>query len=293
MYVPEDDATKLAAAIRYLAGCPESVCRMGRHARELAEQVFSWDHKVLQFRNVLSLTLSNSKARAAGAARTEALIGKRLFDCLLSGTALILLSLPLAIIAILVKLTSTGPVFFFQSRAGFHETPFNIMKVRTMVDARAVNGNIQPDGDRLTRFGCFLRSTSLDELPELINVLKGEMSLVGPRPLFLRYLPYYTEREHSRHNLRPGITGWAQINGRNHLAWSERLEKDVWYVENWSFWLDIRILLVTVCKVLTRAGVAVDSQIEEPDFDAERRRTGSMTTIPEARMTFHPSSNPR
>ncbi|RKX62201.1 MAG: hypothetical protein DRP37_02185, partial [Thermodesulfobacteriota bacterium] len=148
--------------------------------------------------------------------------------------------------------------------------PFTIYKFRTMTDAMDAKGNLLPDGQRLTPLGGFLRSTSLDELPELFNVLKGDMSLVGPRPLVMKYLPYYTDREQLRHSVRPGITGWAQVNGRNLILWDERLAMDVWYVENWSICLDLRILAITILKVLRREGAAKDPDSVEIHLDQER-----------------------
>ena len=148
------------------------------------------------------------------------------------------------------------PVFFLQERPGLNGIPFLMIKFRTMSDARDTNGELLPDVDRLTSLGRFLRSTSLDELPELWNVLKGDMSLVGPRPLLVEYLPLYSERQSRRHDVRPGVTGWAQVNGRNALSWEEKFELDVWYVENHSLWLDIKILFLTVWKVVKRDDIS-------------------------------------
>lgn len=172
-----------------------------------------------------------------------------------AATGLLLCAPILAVIALLVRLKLGSTVLFRQQRPGLHGKPFTLYKFRTMTNARDANGNLLPDADRLTNFGRFLRRTSLDELPELINVLKGDMSLVGPRPLLIRYLPYYTERERKRFEVKPGITGLAQISGRNHLLWDKRLELDVQYVEQQSLLLDIQILLRTVIKVLKRADV--------------------------------------
>ena len=177
----------------------------------------------------------------------------------------------LALLACLVWLRHGRPILFAQDRAGLGGKPFRLYKFRTMTNERDSEGQLLPDGKRLTALGCILRSTSLDELPELFNVLKGDMSLVGPRPLFLRYLPYYSEREALRHTVMPGITGWAQINGRNYLPWEERLGLDVWYVEHWSLWLDVKILLKTIVKVIAREGVSADPDQAETDLDQERR----------------------
>ncbi|HDQ04859.1 MAG TPA: sugar transferase [Deltaproteobacteria bacterium] len=183
--------------------------------------------------------------------------GKRIFDFTVAFFALILFSPLLFITACLVRLRLGSPVIFRQERLGLKENPFVIMKFRTMTDAKDENGNMLPDAERLTRFGALLRRASIDELPELINVLKGDMSIVGPRPLFMHYLPYYTERERLRHTVRPGITGLSQVSGRNYLPWDERLETDVQYVEKMSFLMDLQIMLKTIVRVLNTKDVAV------------------------------------
>jgi lipopolysaccharide/colanic/teichoic acid biosynthesis glycosyltransferase len=182
-------------------------------------------------------------------------LGKRLLDLALTIPALILLAPLFALLAFLVRLKLGSPVLLRQVRPGLHGQIFTLLKFRTMTDARDADGNLLPDSERLTRLGRFLRKTSMDELPQLWNALKGDMSLVGPRPLFVKYLPYYTERERRRHNVRPGITGLAQISGRNQILWDERLELDVQYVENQSFALDLYILLKTVWKVVARSDI--------------------------------------
>lgn len=195
---------------------------------------------------------------------------KRSFDifCILVASPAML---PLiAILALLVKLKIGSPVIFSQERPGFHEEPFLLYKFRTMNDKCDERGQLLPDGQRLVPFGRILRRTSLDELPELYNVFKGDMSLVGPRPLLMRYLPFYTSVERVRHEVPPGITGWAQINGRNLTPWDERLAMDVWYVENATFLLDLKILFLTVFKVLKREGVSADTAEVETDLDQER-----------------------
>ncbi len=197
--------------------------------------------------------------------------GKRLFDVFVSSVALILFLPLLALLAIVVRLMLGAPVLFRQVRPGLHHRPFTIFKFRTMRDEYDAAGEMLPDSIRMTRLGSLLRSTSLDELPELFNVLKGEMSLVGPRPLLPRYQPWYTARELRRFDLRPGITGWAQINGRNALGWDERFQHDVHYVENCSLLLDIRILFLTVGKVLRRDDVHVDTTFTEGALDDVRR----------------------
>lgn len=198
--------------------------------------------------------------------------GKRILDIIISGLALIILSPLLVILAVLVRVLLGGPVLFRQQRAGQHKRAFSIAKFRTMTNACDPQGNLLSDSERLTSFGKFLRATSLDELPELWNILVGDMSLVGPRPLLLRYNAYYSERESRRFELLPGLTGWAQINGRNTLAWDERLELDVHYVENCTLALDVKILFLTVFKVLRRENVHVNTDLVESYLDEERQR---------------------
>jgi sugar transferase EpsL len=181
---------------------------------------------------------------------------KRIMDVVVSGTGLLVLLPLLAIIAIAVRLSLGSPVLFRQVRAGRRGLPFTIIKFRTMRDACHTDGREASDADRLTKLGRFLRSTSLDELPELFNVLRGDMSLVGPRPLLMEYLPFYDRVQSRRHEVRPGITGWAQVNGRNAVTWDEKFRMDVWYVDNQSLWLDLRILMRTGLLVLVRDGIS-------------------------------------
>jgi lipopolysaccharide/colanic/teichoic acid biosynthesis glycosyltransferase len=195
---------------------------------------------------------------------------KRLVDVLASAGGLLVLSPVLLAVAVAVRWSMGSPVLFRQVRPGRHAVPFAMYKFRTMRDAHDENGNPLPDGERLTSVGRFLRKTSLDELPELINVLRGDMSLVGPRPLLMRYLPYYTPREQRRHDVRPGITGWAQVNGRNTARWAERLEMDVWYVEHQSLWLDLKVLARTAASLLGQKGVVVDPRSAMLNLDEER-----------------------
>lgn len=197
---------------------------------------------------------------------------KRGFDILLSGMALILLSPVFLVVAFLVRTKLGSPVIFHQERPGYRERIFTLCKFRTMTDARDEKGELLPDAERLTAFGSFLRSTSLDELPELWNIFRGDMSLIGPRPLLTGYLPYYTERERLRHTVRPGLTGLAQVSGRNFIAWDERLEKDVEYVEQLSFLLDLRILFQTIAVVLKKEDVAVETDSVEGFLWDERER---------------------
>ncbi len=191
---------------------------------------------------------------------------KRALDVLGSGAGLVVLSPVLAGVALAVRLSLGTPVLFRQVRPGRGGRPFTMYKFRTMRDARDARGEPLPDAERLTAVGRFIRSTSLDELPELVNVLRGDMSLVGPRPLLLEYLPLYTAEQARRHEVRPGITGWAQVNGRNALSWEEKFELDVWYVEHRSFWLDLKILLLTVVKVFAREGVSQEGQATMEKF---------------------------
>jgi sugar transferase EpsL len=196
---------------------------------------------------------------------------KRLFDAIAALTALLLLSPVLAIVAVLVAIRMGRPVLFKQLRPGLHEQPFLMLKFRTMRDAKDAHGQPLDDAQRLTSFGRWLRSTSLDELPELWNVLKGDLSLVGPRPLLMEYLPYYNDIQRRRHEVRPGLTGWAQVNGRNAVDWAERFELDVWYVDHRSFWLDMKILAMTVRLVLTRKGVSADGEATMRKFRGNTR----------------------
>ncbi len=181
--------------------------------------------------------------------------GKRLLDLVFALPALVLVSPLLALLTVSVWCTFGPPVLFRHRRAGLHGRPFTLLKFRTMTDARDPAGVLLPDAERLTPFGRLLRSTSLDELPQLLNVLKGEMSLVGPRPLLVEYLDRYTPEQMRRHEVKPGITGWAQVNGRNALTWEEKFALDVWYTEHHSLWVDLKIALLTVWKILTREGI--------------------------------------
>lgn len=191
---------------------------------------------------------------------------KRFLDILISSCLLILLSPLFLLIALIVYLGMGRPVIFSQLRPGVKGKPFKMYKFRTMTEATDDKGNLLPDDERLTSVGRFLRETSLDELPELFNVLKGDMSLVGPRPLLMQYLPRYTSEQARRHEVKPGVTGWAQVNGRNALTWEEKFKLDVWYVDNWSLWLDIKILFITLLKVLKREGISADGCATMPEF---------------------------
>lgn len=191
---------------------------------------------------------------------------KRVFDFSIALFCLVLLFPLLLIITTVVWFKLGYPVFFHQQRPGLHGRPFTINKFRTMADSRDQKGRLLSDTERLTVFGCFLRSTSLDELPELFNILKGDMSFVGPRPLLMEYLPFYSMEQARRHEVKSGITGWAQVNGRNAISWEEKFKYDVWYIDNYSMWLDIKILFLTVLKVIKREGIGQEGHISIEKF---------------------------
>ena len=195
---------------------------------------------------------------------------KRLFDFSLGLAVLLLLSPVLLLLVLLIRIKLGSPVFFTQTRPGLHGKPFQMIKFRTMTNARGADGALLPDTERLTHFGRFLRSTSLDELPELWNMLKGEMSLVGPRPLLMEYLPLYSPEQARRHEVKPGITGWAQVNGRNGILWEDKFKLDVWYVNHQSFLLDLKILLLTIKNVIYRQGINAARDTTMPLFRGNR-----------------------
>lgn len=197
---------------------------------------------------------------------------KRTFDFVFALVALILLSLPMALIAVLVRYKIGPPILFRQRRPGIRGQPFEMVKFRTMHDTRDSRGRLLSDGERLTSFGKFLRASSIDELPELWNVLKGEMSIVGPRPLLVEYLPLYSESQARRHEVRPGITGWAQVNGRNSISWDEKFALDVWYVDNRSMILDLKVIWLTFLRVLVRDGISAKGEATMPLFSGGRTR---------------------
>lgn len=196
---------------------------------------------------------------------------KRILDIMVALAGLILLLPVFFVVAFLVRLKLGGGILFRQVRPGLHGRPFQMIKFRTMRDAIGSDGQPLPDVERITPFGRFLRSTSLDELPELWNVLKGDMSLVGPRPLLMEYLPLYSPEQARRHEVRPGITGWAQVNGRNAISWEEKFKLDVWYVDNHNLWLDIKILYLTVRKVFARDGISAEGEATMPKFTGNKQ----------------------
>ncbi|EKF9982463.1 sugar transferase [Vibrio cholerae] len=195
---------------------------------------------------------------------------KRTFDFLLAAIFLLLFFPIILFIAWKIRKNLGSPVLFRQTRPGLNGKPFEMIKFRTMRDAVDANGNPLPDSERMTPFGDKLRNSSLDELPELWNVLKGEMSLVGPRPLLMQYLPLYSKEQARRHEVRPGVTGWAQINGRNAISWEEKFKLDVWYVDNRSFWLDLRVLLLTVKKVIFKEDISAEGEVTMPPFKGNK-----------------------
>lgn len=192
---------------------------------------------------------------------------KRLFDLIVSSFALLLFSPIIVLVSWKIRKNLGSPVFFRQARPGLHGKSFEMIKFRTMKDAVDAQGNPLPDSERMTSFGSKLRNSSLDELPELWNVFKGDMSLVGPRPLLIQYLPLYSPEQARRHEVRPGVTGWAQINGRNAISWEDKFKLDVWYVDNRTFWLDFKILILTVKKVLIKDGISASDHVTMPEFD--------------------------
>ena len=286
--VPVADSSALSGAIGKLLGDPDLRAAMGRAGREWMERDFRprviWDHRVQLYRELLSQTPPNS-----GATRNKAgqgmpadaetpprlnrnIVGptytfvKRLFDLAVAICTLVILSPVLLLIAFLVRLTLGSPILFRQDRPGLQGKLFTCIKFRTMINARDEDGELLPDSQRLTPFGSFLRNTSIDELPGLINVVRGEMSLVGPRPLLPQYLKRYTPEQMRRHQVKPGITGWVQVNGRNALAWDEKFALDNWYVDHRSMWLDLRILAATAGQVFSRNGVANPGHDTMPEF---------------------------
>lgn len=193
---------------------------------------------------------------------------KRMIDCCLAMVAIVVLSPVMAAVAVLLAVANKGAgVVFTQTRPGKNGRLFKVMKFKTMTDERDENGNLLPDAQRLTKTGKFIRSTSLDELPQLFNVLKGDMALIGPKPLLPQYLPLYSKEQARRHDVRPGITGWAQVHGRNAISWKKKFELDVWYVDHCSFWLDLKIILLTVKKVVVREGITKEGQATTEFFN--------------------------
>ena len=238
----------------------------GMAAKKLAEQRFNREQAVIQLEHILTATVYESRTRKGEPFR----VIKRIMNLLGAMLGLIILAVPLFVLAFLVRSTLGSPVLFRQVRPGLGGKPFTIYKFRTMKELKDQNGDLLPDEDRLTSFGNFMRSTSLDELPELFNVLRGDMNLVGPRPLMMSYLDRYTPWQARRHNVKPGITGWAQVNGRNGLLWDEKFKLDIWYVDNWSMLLDIKILFLTLIKVVKREGISAEGFATMPEFKGSK-----------------------
>jgi lipopolysaccharide/colanic/teichoic acid biosynthesis glycosyltransferase len=262
-----ENAAMLAASVRRLISIgPEERYKMGEAGRTYYWKNLSLEVGSSRFADVL---------RAASHLKPHVLAAKRLADVGASLTALVLLSVPMSVVAVLVKQRLGSPVLFKQVRPGINGTPFEMLKFRTMTDHRDARGQLLQDRHRLTAFGSFLRATSIDELPALWNVLVGQMSLVGPRPLLMRYTEYFTKEERLRLTVKPGITGWAQVEGRNAASWDTRLALDVRYVRNLSVGRDVRILFLTLARVFRRQGVVVDPESTMLNFDEERRQAGA------------------
>lgn len=259
--VEPDSPEQFADALENGAEDRDALKRMGEAASQLAHREF--DRDKLSNRFVAVLSQAASMPVVAPAKRTMDIIG--------AGAGLLLLAPIIALLAFLVRQKHGAPICFRQVRPGKFGRPFEMIKFRTMKDERDADGELLPDGERLTAFGQFLRSSSLDELPELWNVLKGEMSLVGPRPLLMEYLSLYSDRQARRHEVKPGVTGWAQVNGRNALSWEEKFELDVWYVENRTLWLDIKILFLTVWQVIKRDGISQDGEATMSKFTGNNK----------------------
>ncbi|RJF71952.1 glycosyltransferase [Deinococcus cavernae] len=262
--VPVGDADALAQALLEALKDPEEAKRRGDAGREWVLEHFKLENVQQRWVDFYDELLHWDELKNLNPE-------KRWLDILAASVGLAALGLPMLGLAYLVRQKLGSPVLFKQVRPGLNGQPFTMYKFRTMTDERAPDGELLPDAVRLTSFGKFLRSTSLDELPELWNVLKGDMSLVGPRPLLMSYLPLYNERELRRHEVRPGVTGWAQVNGRNALSWEQKFEYDVWYVENHSLLLDLRILLMTLQKVFQREGISAAGEVTMPKFSGSSR----------------------
>ena len=276
LIVPPKDARALADAIHTLLRNPDIRAEMGRAGREWISRHFRpeliWKAHAEMYREMLEEY--SQRERQSG----PSLAVKRVFDLFVATTTLFLFSPLLIAIALVVRIFLGSPVLFRQVRPGYAARPFTCLKFRTMTDECNANGQLLPDAQRLTALGRFLRASSLDELPELINVLRGEMSLVGPRPLLMQYVDRYTPEQTRRHDVMPGITGWAQVNGRNAASWDQKFAYDVWYVENRSFFLDLKILILTVWKTLKREGISNGKHATMPEFmGCEKQTTGQVS----------------
>jgi len=267
VFVPPGDDRALANAVLSLNADRGLAAEMGRNARAYVVEHFDRREQANDFVALLRRLSESRRQRSALFSYRRA--GKRLLDLLLVIPALVLLAPAFLLLAVLVRFKLGSPILFRQRRPGLNGRAFTLMKFRTMTDARDASGQLLPDGQRLTRFGRFLRAASLDELPELFNILRGDMSLVGPRPLLMQYLDRYTAEQARRHEVKPGLTGWAQINGRNAIAWADKFKLDVWYVERCSFWLDAKIIALTVWKILSREGISQPGEATAREFTGQ------------------------
>jgi lipopolysaccharide/colanic/teichoic acid biosynthesis glycosyltransferase len=270
VFVPPGDDQALAETVLSLSADRSRVAKMGRRARAYVIEHFDRRQQANDFVTLLNRLTASRQRRSSMLSYRRA--GKRLLDLLLTLPALIILAPLFLLLALLVRLKLGSPILFRQRRPGINGRAFTLLKFRTMTDTRDKDGSLLPDAERLTRFGRFLRATSLDELPELFKVLKGDMSLVGPRPLLMEYLDRYTSEQARRHEVKPGLTGWAQINGRNALAWEDKFKLDVWYVDRVSFWLDIKILVLTLIRLIKREGISAEGHATMPFFLGSERK---------------------
>ncbi|MDT8421228.1 MAG: sugar transferase [Desulfuromonadales bacterium] len=261
--LPENPESLVEGVGKLLKLTPCQRKAMGENGKRFYDAELSMSSGVSKFESVFELIFQKKTEKRFS-------LSKLILDYFLTLVGLVLIAPLVVLLAIAVKLSFGSPVLFRQVRPGLYGNPFTMYKFRTMTDAKDDAGRLRPDADRLTPFGRFLRSSSLDELPELFNVLKGDMSLVGPRPLLMEYLPLYSQDQARRHDVRPGITGWAQVNGRNAISWEEKFELDVWYVDNRSFWLDIRILWMTVARVFKREGISQEGQATMERFKGNK-----------------------
>jgi lipopolysaccharide/colanic/teichoic acid biosynthesis glycosyltransferase len=269
VFVQPGDSKALAETVARLASEREACRRMGLAGRECVVESFDRASLAARMEKVMAEAVEERRSRPGlfpgGVPRS-----KRLLDLALGTTALVLLSPVLGALALAVRLRLGSPVLFRHVRPGYRGRLFTLLKLRSMTDGRDPGGNLLPDAERLTGLGRFLRAFSLDDLPNLVNVLRGEMSLVGPRPLLTQYLERYSPDERRRHDVLPGITGWAQVNGRNVLSWDDKFRLDLWYVDHWSFWLDVKILLLTVWRVLRREGISQPGHATAEEFQGQR-----------------------
>jgi Sugar transferases involved in lipopolysaccharide synthesis len=270
VFVPPGDNRALAATVLALSADRQLAADMGRRARAYVVEHFDRRQQANDFVALLNRLTVNRQQRFGVLSYRRA--GKRLLDLSLTIPAVIILAPLFLLLALLVRSKLGSPILFRQRRPGINGRAFTLLKFRTMTDGRDRDGGLLPDAERLTRFGRFLRATSLDELPELFKVLKGDMSLVGPRPLLMEYLDRYTPEQARRHEVKPGLTGWAQINGRNALAWEDKFKLDVWYVDRVSFWLDMKILVLTLIRLIKREGISAEGHATMPFFLGSERK---------------------